>query len=150
MGDRVAVMSQGSSSRSTRRSACTTSPANLFVAGFIGTPPMNLLEATLEPENGRGPRRRRTSAPAPRRGAPALPRPAAARQDRRRSASAPTTSHAAPSTRAADARPQLELIEALGTESIAYFRIDAHAIRAGADVEFEDAELEADEEAGSA
>src|SRR4029077_8758435 len=27
-------------------------PANLFVAGFIGTPPMNLLEADVASENG--------------------------------------------------------------------------------------------------
>jgi multiple sugar transport system ATP-binding protein len=28
-------------------------PVNLFVGGFIGSPAMNLIEATLEPSNGR-------------------------------------------------------------------------------------------------
>ena len=43
MGDRVAVMSDGRPPAGrTRRRSSTTRPANLFVAGFIGTPPMNL------------------------------------------------------------------------------------------------------------
>ena len=34
-------------SSSTRRTSSTTRPANVFVAGFIGSPAMNFLEATL-------------------------------------------------------------------------------------------------------
>ena len=37
-----------SSSRSTRRSGSTPDPTNLFVAAFIGSPPMNLVEAEVE------------------------------------------------------------------------------------------------------
>ena len=56
MGDRVAVLRPASCSRSTRRRTSTTDPANLFVAGFIGSPPMNLARGTIEAV-GRRPRR---------------------------------------------------------------------------------------------
>ena len=36
------------SSRSARRRSSTTTPANLFVAGFIGSPAMNFMPATVE------------------------------------------------------------------------------------------------------
>ena len=42
MGDRVAVIKVGDSSRSTPRWALYDRPVNLFVAGFIGSPAMNL------------------------------------------------------------------------------------------------------------
>ena len=47
MGDRVAVLSDGGSSRSTPRRDSTTSPVNPFVAGFIGSPAMNLHTAPI-------------------------------------------------------------------------------------------------------
>ena len=49
LGDRVAVLKRGhpAAARDARASS-TTSPVNLFVAGFIGTPPMNFLPATVE------------------------------------------------------------------------------------------------------
>ena len=43
MGDRVAVMSQGALQQVDTPQRLYDAPANLFVAGFIGTPPMNLL-----------------------------------------------------------------------------------------------------------
>ena len=46
MGDRVAVMSKGVLQQVDTPQRLYDRPANLFVAGFIGTPPMNLLEAT--------------------------------------------------------------------------------------------------------
>src|SRR5919199_24856 len=52
MGDRVAVMSQGELQQVDTPQNLYDRPANLFVAGFIGTPPMNLLEATVASENG--------------------------------------------------------------------------------------------------
>jgi multiple sugar transport system ATP-binding protein len=46
MGDRVAVMSKGLLQQVDPPQRLYDRPENLFVAGFIGTPPMNLLEAT--------------------------------------------------------------------------------------------------------
>lgn len=48
MGDRVAVMSMGILQQVGDPHEIYDNPANLFVAGFIGTPPMNLFEATLQ------------------------------------------------------------------------------------------------------
>ena len=47
MGDRVAVMDQGRLQQVDAPQRLYDRPENLFVAGFIGTPPMNLLEATV-------------------------------------------------------------------------------------------------------
>ncbi|MEK7295044.1 MAG: sn-glycerol-3-phosphate ABC transporter ATP-binding protein UgpC, partial [Actinomycetota bacterium] len=48
MGDRVAVMSMGILQQVDDPRVIYNAPANIFVAAFIGTPPMNLFEATLE------------------------------------------------------------------------------------------------------
>ena len=47
MGDRVAVMRKGELQQVDAPEALYERPINLFVAGFIGSPAMNLLEATL-------------------------------------------------------------------------------------------------------
>jgi multiple sugar transport system ATP-binding protein len=47
MGDRVAVMRRGVLHQVAPPQMLYDHPVNLFVAGFIGSPPMNLLEATL-------------------------------------------------------------------------------------------------------
>ncbi len=47
MGDRIAVMSQGELQQVGTPLEVYDRPATLFVASFIGTPPMNLLPATL-------------------------------------------------------------------------------------------------------
>src|SRR5437762_4707118 len=52
MGDRVAVMSQGLLQQVDTPQRLYDHPANLFVAGFIGTPPMNLLAAQVEQTDG--------------------------------------------------------------------------------------------------
>jgi multiple sugar transport system ATP-binding protein len=52
MGDRVAVMNLGRLQQVDTPQRLYDQPANLFVAGFIGTPPMNLLEADVAAENG--------------------------------------------------------------------------------------------------
>ena len=54
MADRIAVMRDGLIEQVASPHEIFTRPANLFVAGFIGTPQMNLLPASLI-----GPRRRR-------------------------------------------------------------------------------------------
>src|SRR5512132_2773790 len=48
MADRVAVMRAGRIEQIASPHAIFARPANLFVAGFIGTPQMNLIEATIE------------------------------------------------------------------------------------------------------
>ena len=48
MGDRVAVMSMGVLQQVAEPQTLYDAPANMFVAAFIGTPPMNLFEARVE------------------------------------------------------------------------------------------------------
>ena len=52
MGDRVAVMSLGELQQVDVPQRLYDQPANLFVAGFIGTPPMNLIQAQVQSQNG--------------------------------------------------------------------------------------------------
>jgi multiple sugar transport system ATP-binding protein len=52
MGDRVAVMRKGELQQVDSPQVLYERPVNLFVAGFIGSPAMNLLEATLVRSNG--------------------------------------------------------------------------------------------------
>src|SRR5262249_57194610 len=52
MGDRVAVMSLGVLQQVDTPQRLYEHPANLFVAGFIGTPPMNLVEGHVATQNG--------------------------------------------------------------------------------------------------
>lgn len=50
MSDRVAIMNDGQIQQCAPPLECYTEPANLFVAGFIGSPSMNLVDATVEGE----------------------------------------------------------------------------------------------------
>jgi multiple sugar transport system ATP-binding protein len=52
MGDRVAVMRKGELQQVADPQTLYDRPVNLFVGGFIGSPSMNMLEATLERANG--------------------------------------------------------------------------------------------------
>ncbi|HEX2090453.1 MAG TPA: sn-glycerol-3-phosphate ABC transporter ATP-binding protein UgpC [Actinomycetota bacterium] len=52
MGDRVAVMRKGMLQQVDTPQTLYDHPANLFVAGFIGSPAMNMVEAELSSENG--------------------------------------------------------------------------------------------------
>jgi multiple sugar transport system ATP-binding protein len=147
MGDRVAVMSQGVLQQVDAPQRLYDRPANLFVAGFIGTPPMNLLEGSVVTQDGGvaldlGGQRL------------ALPEATLAHYPRLREAEgrAIVAGIRACDLHLATARPdlptltaQLELVEALGSESIAYCRIDARVVRSGADG-IEDA---VEEEAGA-
>ena len=53
MGDRVAVMRKGELQQVAPPQELYERPVNLFVAGFIGSPAMNLVEATIERTNGK-------------------------------------------------------------------------------------------------
>jgi multiple sugar transport system ATP-binding protein len=52
MGDRVAVIRKGELQQVASPQELYDNPVNLFVGGFIGSPAMNLVEATLERANG--------------------------------------------------------------------------------------------------
>ena len=52
MGDRVAVMRKGQLQQVARPQELYDHPVNLFVGGFIGSPAMNMIEASLSASNG--------------------------------------------------------------------------------------------------
>jgi multiple sugar transport system ATP-binding protein len=52
MGDRVAVMRKGELQQVAEPQELYDHPVNLFVGGFIGSPAMNMIEATLERRDG--------------------------------------------------------------------------------------------------
>jgi multiple sugar transport system ATP-binding protein len=54
MGDRVAVMRKGELQQVATPQELYDTPVNLFVGGFIGSPAMNMLEATIEQGTGNG------------------------------------------------------------------------------------------------
>jgi multiple sugar transport system ATP-binding protein len=135
MGDRVAVMSQGVLQQVDAPQRLYERPANLFVAGFIGTPPMNLLEAELAAENGvpsvlvggqRLPLHERTLKQYPR----VVERLGRAVVLGLRS-DALHTARSRPDLPTISA--ELELVEVLGAQSIAYFRVDAATRRPDAE-----------------
>jgi multiple sugar transport system ATP-binding protein len=131
MGDRVAVMNHGVLQQVDTPQRLYDMPANLFVAGFIGTPPMNLLEASVVAQNGSV-----SLALADQRLAltnEALARFPSLRGHDRGSIILGVRSD---DLHLAQTRPdlpvltaKLELIEALGSQSMAYFRVGARAIR---------------------
>jgi multiple sugar transport system ATP-binding protein len=53
LGDRVAVLKEGRVAQIGSPRELYDAPVNAFVAGFIGTPPMNILQATVRRESGR-------------------------------------------------------------------------------------------------
>ncbi len=63
MGDRVAVMRKGELQQVAPPQELYDRPVSLFVAGFIGSPTMNMVEATVERDDGRAGRRHRRTAP---------------------------------------------------------------------------------------
>ncbi len=131
MGDRVAVMNHGVLQQVDTPQRLYDQPENLFVAGFIGTPPMNLLEGRVAAENGSvavllGDQRLELSDEVVAR----YPRLRALEGQEIVFGSRPTNIHPA------QARPdlptieaELELLEALGSETMAHFRVEAAAIR---------------------
>ena len=52
LGDRVAVLNEGKLSQIDRPESVYRAPADRFVAGFVGFPPMNFLEGEIEETNG--------------------------------------------------------------------------------------------------
>ena len=55
MGDRIAVMNEGRLEQIGTPDEIYNRPATLFVAGFVGSPPMNLIEGEIAAQQGRTP-----------------------------------------------------------------------------------------------
>ena len=53
MGDRIAVMKEGRLEQIGTPDEIYNRPATLFVAGFVGSPPMNLIEGEIARQDGR-------------------------------------------------------------------------------------------------
>src|SRR5215208_362213 len=142
MGDRVAVMNFGELQQVDAPQRLYDEPANLFVAGFIGTPPMNLLEGSVGARNGdvrvtlAGQELPLTEQ--------ALSRyPGARGRDGQKvvvgiRAGNLHPPRSRPDLPTLDAR--LDLVEALGSESMFYFRVDAETVRPAGAHEEEEAE----------
>ncbi len=146
MGDRVAVMRSGVLQQVADPQTLYDTPANLFVAGFIGTPPMNLLEAQVTANGGLVVSFGGTDFPVPDQALASYP---ALRGYGGRTVIAGVRSQY---LHAAAERPDLpslqaevELVEALGGESIVYFHIDANVVREGQQDEEEEEQPTSDE-----
>jgi multiple sugar transport system ATP-binding protein len=133
MGDRVAVMSKGRLQQVDAPQRLYDRPENLFVAGFIGTPPMNLLEGTASVNGGVTVDVGGNKLP--------LADEALRQYPRLREANGQKV---IVGMRAGDLHPaqgheslpritaRVELVESLGGESMAYFKVDARQIRSEA------------------
>ena len=52
LGDRIAILNEGKIEQIDKPQTIFDFPKNLFVAGFIGSPPMNLIDGSVKEENG--------------------------------------------------------------------------------------------------
>jgi multiple sugar transport system ATP-binding protein len=128
MGDRVAVLSAGYLQQCDKPQVLYDTPANLFVAGFMGSPAMNLYEGSLAGDLS-----------AVRLGSQSLALPAsvgekhpALRQYVGRDVIVGIRPENLPITEGGSPRPILEgdvtLVEALGSELMVHFTIDAKRV----------------------
>jgi multiple sugar transport system ATP-binding protein len=130
MGDRVAVLNAGVLQQCDRPQVLYDSPVNLFVAGFMGSPAMNLYEATIGP----GARTARLGSqeivlsPAVLQARPGL----SAYADRKVVVGIRPEELALARDDGGPASPTItadvELVEALGSESLVHFRLDAQRV----------------------
>ncbi|HEX5643576.1 MAG TPA: sn-glycerol-3-phosphate ABC transporter ATP-binding protein UgpC [Thermoleophilia bacterium] len=131
MGDRVAVMRKGELQQVAPPQELYDRPVNLFVAGFIGSPTMNMMEAVVESDDGGGlaltiGEQRLRLAPETRRAHPALERyigRGVVLGVRPEDLEDAALAGDAPEDRRL--RGRLMLREALGSEVVAHFEIDA-------------------------
>jgi multiple sugar transport system ATP-binding protein len=129
MGDRVAVMRKGELQQVAPPQELYDHPVNLFVGGFIGSPAMNMLEATVHRQNGSyqvdlGGEEKLTLKPEDVVGRPALQ----AFDGRRviigiRPESIEEASIATDSSAAHHLKGRVELREALGSELVVHFTL---------------------------
>jgi multiple sugar transport system ATP-binding protein len=132
MGDRVALMREGVLQQVANPQTLYDTPANLFVAGFIGSPPMNLLEAQVAVNGSVTVSFGGATLPVPDAALAAYPRLRS--YDGRQVVAGVRSQYLHPTSERPDLPTidgQVDLVEALGAESIVYFKIDAFAIREG-------------------
>jgi multiple sugar transport system ATP-binding protein len=145
MGDRVAVMSKGVLQQVDAPQRLYDRPQNLFVAGFIGTPPMNLLECTVSVDGGVSIDLGGNSLPIAEQALDNYPglRGSGGRK-------------VIVGLRAGDLHPKgqgelptinarVQLVESLGGESMAYFKVDARSLKSEAGEEEEALESDSEE-----
>ena len=133
MGDRVAVLRDGTLQQLAAPQELYESPANLFVASFIGSPPMNLYEGAISgPADGLvlslGSQRLALPADLGRR------RPGLVAGEGRKLVVGIRPEHltvaeGGDADREATLAAHVELIEALGNESLVHFSTDARRVR---------------------
>jgi len=133
MGDRVAVLRDGALQQLAVPQELYETPANLFVASFIGSPPMNLYEASVSgPADGLvlslGPQRLALPAELGR------SRPGLVAGEARKLVIGIrpedlTVAGGASTDRETTLAVQVELVEALGNESLVHFSTDARTVR---------------------
>jgi multiple sugar transport system ATP-binding protein len=130
MGDRVAVMSQGVLQQVDAPQRLYDRPENLFVAGFIGTPPMNLLEAAVTVNGGVSIDLGGNAIPIPDEALANYPK---LREWRGRSVIVGLRAGDLHPAQGFDQLPQItadvELVESLGGESMAYFKVNARQFK---------------------
>jgi multiple sugar transport system ATP-binding protein len=131
MGDRVAVMNQGRLQQVDAPQRLYDRPENLFVAAFIGTPPMNLLEGTAHVNGGISVDIGGNSLPVADEAVANYPK--LREWDGRNVIVGLRAGDLHPAQERASL-PQLtadvQLVESLGGESMAYFHVDARQIKA--------------------
>jgi multiple sugar transport system ATP-binding protein len=146
MGDRVAVMANGVLLQVDAPQRLYDRPENLFVAGFIGTPPMNLLEATATVNGGVSVNLGGNVLPIAPEALQQYPR---LREYDGRPVIVGLRAGDLHPAQGRDDLPQIhatvEIVESLGGESMAYFKVDARHIKSEAAEEEEILESEAEE-----
>jgi multiple sugar transport system ATP-binding protein len=146
MGDRVAVMSKGVLQQVDAPQRLYDRPENLFVAGFIGTPPMNLLEANVSVNGGVSIDLGGNTLPIPDQALASYPR---LREWNGRPVIVGLRAGDLHPAQGFDQLPQItadvELVESLGGESMAYFKVNARQIKSESSAAEE--ELENEDEA---
>jgi multiple sugar transport system ATP-binding protein len=146
MGDRVAVMRDGVVLQCDEPQSVYERPVNMFVGAFIGSPAMNLYEGALEDGAGavRLGSQRLVLPPAVRSARPSLVRYAGREvvvglRPEHLSVAGPGEAAVAVSGPVLEAR--VELVEALGSELLVYFDLDATRVLAEGAREAEEEEL---------
>jgi multiple sugar transport system ATP-binding protein len=146
MGDRVAVMSKGILQQVDAPQRLYDRPENLFVAGFIGTPPMNLLEGHVSVNGGVSIDLGGNTIPIPDQALASYPR---LREWSGRDVIVGLRAGDLHPAQGRDDLPQItadvELVESLGGESMAYFKVRARQVKAETSAAEE--ELENEDEA---
>jgi len=146
MGDRVAVMANGVLQQVDAPQRLYDRPENLFVAGFMGTPPMNLLEAIPTVNGGVSVNLGGNVLPIAPEALQQYPR---LREYDGRPVIVGLRAGDLHPAQGRDDLPQIhatvEIVESLGGESMAYFKVDARHIKSEAAEEEEILESDTEE-----